>query len=270
MSHLDLAAYFSRIGYQGSREPTFATLKSIHEHQVRSIPFENLDVLWNRPVEIDLVSIQRKLIQKKRGGYCFEQNMILQAVLRELGFSVKARAARGFYRVPSGVTRPRTHMVLRVHLPDGDYLADCGFGGCSLPEPLRFEMGVDQKTSHGLYRMNSLEDEIEIEAVVGSQWERLYRIASSEQAFEDFVLQNWYISTHPQSHFRPNLMVARVAETGRYALLNLDWSFYSLDGTIEKKTLSSTAELCDVLERDFLLPLTDEKDLLDLESFVQR
>ncbi|MES2308546.1 MAG: arylamine N-acetyltransferase [Verrucomicrobiota bacterium] len=269
MSDLDLKAYFSRIGYKGFSSPTLKTLKSIQQKQARTIPFENLDVLWNRTIDIDLASVQKKLIQKKRGGYCFEQNMILCEVLIALGFSVKMLTARAMYRVPAGVVRPRTHMIMRVSLPEGDYLADAGFGGLSLPEPLKFEMGVEQKTSHGLYRMIEAGDEIEIEAVVGSNWEKLYCIASNEQIFEDYLLQNWYIYAHPQSHFRPNLMVARVANEGRYALQNLNWSFYPLTGSIEKKKLESVQELLEVLKKDFLLELKEERDLKDLETLVK-
>ncbi|MGH7057165.1 MAG: arylamine N-acetyltransferase, partial [Acetobacteraceae bacterium] len=81
----DLAAYFARIGYDGAREPTFATLAALHALHPAAIPFENLDSLLGRPVPLDLASLQAKLVGERRGGYCFEQNTLLAAVLGALG-----------------------------------------------------------------------------------------------------------------------------------------------------------------------------------------
>src|SRR5215467_3806047 len=80
---IDLDRYFARIGYHGPRDATLATLHGIANAHVQAIPFENLDVLLGRPIDLELAAIQRKLIDDRRGGYCFEQNSLLLAVLTE-------------------------------------------------------------------------------------------------------------------------------------------------------------------------------------------
>src|SRR5262245_26732641 len=93
-SPVDLDAYFARIGYQGAREATTPALRAIHLGHATRIPFENLDVLLGRPIRIDLESVQAKLVQRRRGGYCFEQNGLLASVLEQLGFGVTRLQAR--------------------------------------------------------------------------------------------------------------------------------------------------------------------------------
>src|SRR4029077_20667326 len=141
---LDLDAYFQRIGYAGSRAPSRATLDALHLAHATHIPFENLDILLGRPIRLDLASLQSKLIDSKRGGYCFEQNTLFAAVLEQIGFRVTKLAAR----VRFGATRllPRTHMQLRVDVEGAPSLAEVGFGGDGplLPVPLVAGQEVQQ------------------------------------------------------------------------------------------------------------------------------
>src|SRR3982751_885916 len=110
----DLDAYFARIGYAGSRAPTLDTLHAILAAHVRTIPFENLDVLLGRGISLAPADIERKLVRDRRGGYCFEQNGLLLMVLTALGFRATPRSARVRLRHPRDSTPPRTHLFLRV------------------------------------------------------------------------------------------------------------------------------------------------------------
>lgn len=91
---IDLDAYFQRIGYQGERLPTLQVLQVIHYQHAQTIAFENLNSFLKQPVHLDLASLQQKLIHEGRGGYCFEQNLLLRSVLVALGFQVTSLAAR--------------------------------------------------------------------------------------------------------------------------------------------------------------------------------
>lgn len=124
MAEIDLDLYFERVGYDGPRTATLETLRSLHALHPAAIAFENIDPLMKRPVPLDLGALSNKLIDEKRGGYCYEQNTLFAAALRSLGFSVSTVAARAQYGPPSGVVRARTHMVLRVDLPEGLHICD--------------------------------------------------------------------------------------------------------------------------------------------------
>jgi len=113
----------------GPRAPTLATLRGIIAAHAATIPYENIDVLLGRPPRLDLESLQRKMIAGGRGGYCFEQNMLLRASLLALGFTVTSLVACVIRARASDEPVYATHMVLRVDLPEGPFLADVGFGG---------------------------------------------------------------------------------------------------------------------------------------------
>src|SRR5579864_8293523 len=153
---IDIDAYLARIGYGGEREPNRTTLNELHWRHVSAIPFENLDVLRQRPIRLDLASLQQKLVHARRGGYCFEHNSLFLAVLQALGYRVMPLLGRGLWRNrnrPDLPPAPRTHMLLRVDLPEGSYLADVGYGGAGYPYPLRLSPGLVQSSSHGTYRV---------------------------------------------------------------------------------------------------------------------
>src|SRR5215471_14598082 len=122
---LDLEAYFRRIGYSGSRAPTLETLAALHLLDPTAIPFENLDTLRGAPVRLDIDSLQRKLVLQRRGGYCFEQNLLFTHVLNALGFRVVGLGARVIWERPADAPRgPRTHMALLVPIGPESYLCD--------------------------------------------------------------------------------------------------------------------------------------------------
>jgi arylamine N-acetyltransferase len=131
---IDLAAYLDRIGLDGT-----PTLWAVHRAHVTSITFENLDPWSGRPVSLDLVDVERKLVADRQGGYCFEHNLLLWAGLEQLGFAVDLLLARARTGGWAGPIRPRTHLVLRVWADGQAWLADVGFGfgGCLDPLPCR-------------------------------------------------------------------------------------------------------------------------------------
>ena len=113
---IDLDTYFQRIGYGGDRTPTLKTLQSIHQRHAEAIAFENLNPFLKQPVLLDIKSLQKKLVHEGRGGYCFEQNLLLRSVLIALGFQVTTLAARVLLNLPPGTITPRSHMLLQVDI----------------------------------------------------------------------------------------------------------------------------------------------------------
>jgi len=247
-SVVDIDAYCRRIGYGGTRSPTLATLRAIQEAHVRSIAFENLDSLGGEVVAIDLQSVQRKLVSGGRGGYCFEQNTLLGAVLEGLGFRVSALAARVRWQVPSDVVTALGHMALRVSLGDASYLVDAGFGSMSLTAPLEFGVPGLQATSLEPCRLNPVGGGYLLEVQLGEAWHALYQFDLSDHPPPDFEVFNWYTCTSPQSTFVTSLMAASIDGRRRHTLLNNRHTVRAPGCEPLVRQLCSVAELEGVLE----------------------
>lgn len=267
MTHPALDRYFARIGHAGPASPTLPTLRMLHRRHAETIPFENLDALLKHSVRLDAPALEEKLLERGRGGYCFEQNALFASVLRALGFRVTCLAARVRWMAPENAATPRTHMLLRVDLPEGPYIADVGFGGLTLTEPLALVADAAQPTSHEAFRFKTVAGEFEMQARLGEEWRSLYRFSLDEQNAADYEVANWFISTHPNSIFTGNLMAARPSEGRRYALMNTDFTVRHLDGRIEQHRLETAAALAEVLSRDFLITLPENAQE-ELKPFV--
>src|SRR5262245_60251703 len=119
----DLSAYFERIGFDGPASPRLETLCAIHRLHPQAIAFENLNPLLHWPVPLDSLSLQQKLVKQRRGGYCYEHNLLLQHALERIGFKVTGLAARVLWNHPEDAIRPRTHMLLQVDIEDEIWIA---------------------------------------------------------------------------------------------------------------------------------------------------
>lgn len=264
---IDLDAYFQRIGYQGALTPTLTTLQAIQLCHAKSIPFENLNPLLKHPVSLDLNSLQHKLIHARRGGYCFEQNLLLRSVLLALGFQVTNLAARVLWNLPEGTITPRSHMLLRIEIDEKLYIADVGFGGLTLTAPLSLEPDIKQSTPHEPFRLASDGYTYTMQAFIAQEWKSLYRFDLQEQQLPDYEVSNWYVSTHPNSLFVNSLIVAKPDLECRYALRNNQLTTHYLDDRIERRILGTATELRSTLEDVFHIQLPD---LENLDATLQR
>ena len=244
MSHrIDLDAYFARIGYTGERAPTLETLRALHLLHPRAIAFENLSPLLGWPVRLDPESLEQKLVRSKRGGYCFEQNLLFKHVLESLGYRVRGLAARVLWNQPEDAITARSHMLLRVEVDGEDHLADVGFGGQTLTGPLRLEPDVEQATPHEPFRLVRTGEGFTMSCLVRDTWKTLYRFGLEEQFQVDYEVTNYYLSTNPSSHFKTRVFAARPLEDRRYGLLGNQLSTHWRDGTTERRVLEGPGEV---------------------------
>lgn len=259
---LDLDRYCKRIGYSGPGEASLSVLQELHRLHPMAIPFESIDPWLARPVHLDISSIEEKLVRSNRGGYCYEQNTLFTAVLRMLGFKTSGMAGRVLYRsMPDGSEHPRSHMATLVHLREGDFIADVGFGGLTLTAPVKLTVGDIQKTPHERVRLLHIGGNYLLEAEVESEWRPLYEFGLEEHSQADYIMGNWFYSTYPGSPFVQRLVVVRACLDRRLVLLNTQLSVYFLNGTIEKRALTSVEEIVHVLVNDFALSLPKDERL---------
>lgn len=254
---IDVDAYLRRIGYTGKPEANLETLEKIVALHTRSIPFENLNPFLGWPVKIELPDIEKKLVHSRRGGYCYEQNALLRAVLESLGIRITPLAARVLWQAPEDATPAQSHMMLRAELGGIPYLVDAGFGVQTPTRPLRLDTEEVQVTPHGHYRILRCGEEYRVETEVLGAWKPIYRFDLQVQSAGDYKVFNWYCSTHPDSHFTTDLIATRAVEGGRYTLSNKVLSFYPADGPKRKSDVKSSGELRRVLLDTFNIELPD-------------
>ena len=227
MNVVNLDAYFARIGFR-SRDD----LPGLLQCHMRAIPFENFSVLLGEKPRIDLASLETKLVEQKRGGYCYEHTTLFAAVLTELGFTVKTHSARVVMITPRD-RAPRTHMFLTV----GDFMLDPGFGGLAplVPVPL-------DGTPAGQHRIVRDADGIALEHDGKTLW-----VSSLEHNQPiDFEMANHFTATWPQSPFVQRMMARAFTAEGEVRIANRD---VTLNG--EKFVLTDRKQLREIVAQYF-------------------
>ena len=221
-----------------------------------AIPFENLDPHRGVPVSLEPDALQRKLVGQHRGGYCFEQNLLLKAALESLGAKVDLMLARVRVGSPRDTPRPRTHLVLRVRDDGGDWHADVGFGSGTLLEPIPFGPGDIHEQSGWQFRVLPEGDELVLQTADGAGWVDLYAFIPKPVPQVDVETSNWFTSTYPRSPFVTGLIVTAHRPDGTRLSLS-DWTELSLVEQAPTGNTVSRVELAAVpglLESEFGLP----------------
>ena len=252
---MDLDRYLARIGYEGPRTPTLSTLRALHERHPAAIAFENLNPLVGWPVPLDDAALERKMVDDRRGGWCFEHNWLFRRALEAIGFQVRGFASRVLWGSQPGAVGPRSHMVLTVPIDGQLYLADVGWGGTTMTAPLLLQSGIEQQTPHETFRLvpwDGRDDEYALEVQLG-EWTPLHRFRLDEQLLPDYEVSSHWLCTHSSSFFRRELTVARAYPGGRFALRNTSWTLRRLGAEPQTRSLTSAAEIREALERDFLI-----------------
>lgn len=255
----DLDRYLERIGFRGTPRPDVATLTALHRRHLLAIAYENLDVQLGVPVSLDIEPIYGKLVLEGRGGWCYEMNGLLAWALEAIGFPL-TRLAAGVWREVRGDDAVGNHLALRVQPEDDEsaYLADVGFGdGILEPVPVR----------PGPFRQASFEFSLE---QVDADWWRFHNHPHGGARTFDFTLQPAdpdllarqcrFLQTSPQSPFTQVAVVQRHVPEGLAVLRGRVLTRIAAGG-IERRELSSHAELDQVLHDLFDLTLPDTSAL---------
>lgn len=258
VTSFDLDGYLARIGWTGPRDATFRTLTGVLHAHMTHIPFENIDVLLGRGIELDQDSVYTKLVADRRGGYCFEHGTLFQTALLHLGFSPVAHAARVILVRPRNEA-PLTHMFLTVQFGDARYVLDPGFGGHAplVPVPLT---ATDTRDHHDVHRMVRCGDEFMLEAQIDGAPTPLWCSTLQPAEPVDFVMANHFVSTFPTSIFVTNLMLRAIRGHERVSVMNR--ALTRRDDRGEKRqVLESRGALRALLNEDFGFDLPDIEGL---------
>jgi N-hydroxyarylamine O-acetyltransferase len=204
-------------------------------------------------VPIDAPSLHRKMVAGGRGGYCYEQNLLLGSVLEALGFKFRHLTGWPRWQVAPGRLLPRTHLLLLVTIDGADWLADVGFGGNTLTAPLRLDERGEQQTPHEPVRLIERDGTLVIQPRIKGEWHDLVAFGLERQNFAEFEMGNWFTSTHPKSRFRKELFLARSDAGVRYGMLDNVLTVHRLNGATERRILVNAAEIRDAIADIFLI-----------------
>jgi len=247
-ANFSLDAYFDRIGFHASAAADFDTLREMMRRQLRSVPFENLDVQAGKVVSLVPEEIFAKIVEKRRGGYCYEVNGLFAMALGAIGIPYRFVAARP---MTYPVRRPRTHMAILATIDGVQWLCDLGFGSYGIREPLdlaRLDLEVRQDLD--TFRLGMVSDRVYLlQSLSAGVWKNLYEFDLSVQEWVDFEPANFMNSKHPDSIFVRNLMVVLQNDRGKEVLTS--YSFKSVSPEGECETRVRPDEIPGLLEERF-------------------
>ena len=214
---MDIQAYFDRIGFSGSRQPTLGTLQKLMSAHLRRIPFENLSIHIGERIRLDEDWLFEKIVHRNRGGFCYELNGLFGGLLNSLGYDVSMLSARvKSSNSPDGTFGPEfDHMILKVEL-DEPWLVDVGFGR-AFTSPLHLRVDEIQQQGPEEFKLTR-DGEMYTYWRLDRDWIAEYQFTLNPHAMESFSKMCHYHQTSSQSPFTRNWMATRLSRRGRETL----------------------------------------------------
>ena len=244
---MDVQAYLRRILYQGSLtpdvyRPSVDLLRSLHRAHLFTVPFENLDIHLGREIVCEESRILHKIVNEKRGGFCYELNGAFAALLRALGFRVTLLSCR-LARQDGNYGPEFDHLTLRVDLEE-PLLSDVGFGDCFL-EPLRLRTGIEQPQNRRIYRLTSrltpIDGVFDLEVMAEGRWKKEYAFTLQPRELSDFAEMCRYHQTSSESHFTRQRICSLPTPEGRITLSD-EKLIETSEGSRQERLLSGERE----------------------------
>lgn len=273
--HNHLTAYCHRLGLSEPAPTDAAGLARVQAAHRQSIPFENLGVRLGGTIACDSARVFEKLVEQKRGGFCFEHNQLFADMLEALGFDVRLLLARVLLGKPAELP-PRTHCLVLVRIAGEDWIADAGFGGSYAP-PMRLIHGEQAESGDGaLHRLSMIGQEgalpgswlLERKGPQGATdgrvrsddaWEPQYAFDLAQVAPADMALGCHWSATHPASRFTNFTVVSRCLPNGFVSLVERELSRWQKGSTPSKTVIASARVYRSVLWDEFGIVMSEDE-----------
>lgn len=244
-------AYAARVGLTALPRPDEAGLFALHHAQFYTIPFENLDIQLGRELDLTPSGLFSKLLERSRGGYCFELNGLMLLALQHLGFEARPVLARvHLHTPPSG----RTHQINAVTLGGKTWLVDVGFGGGGPRQPMLLEDGWEARDRFWGYRIERREPWGWLMSSFEGDWRESYSFDLGHVTAQDVAVGNYYTSHSPDSHFTRMRVVSLPTPDGRVSLRDQELTRV-VDGTPDVTAVPEGDSTLDLLRREFGIEL---------------
>ncbi|KAJ6657164.1 hypothetical protein lerEdw1_002753 [Lerista edwardsae] len=217
---MNIEEYFTRTGYKGPREKLdLETLTAIFQHHIRAIPFENLSIHCGETITLDFDQVYNKIVKKRRGGWCMENNQLLFWVLKNLGYNTTILGAFVYSPQQNIYATLMTHLIIKVVIDGIAYIVDAGFGvSYQMWQPMELVSGKDQPQTPGIFRFTEENGIWYYEKIRRKQYipnqsfssldllekrerRKIYLFSLEPRTVEDFRFQCSYLQTSPDSLF---------------------------------------------------------------------
>ena len=256
---MDTARYLQRLNYSGPTEPTAETLRQLQLAHLARVPFENLSIHSSEPIILNDRALFEKIVERQRGGFCYELNGLFASLLRQLGFKVTMLSAR--VANAAGEFGPEfDHMTLLVTTPDAPekrWLADVGFGD-SFNEPLLLDVRTAQPQGARSYRIDAREDHlILLQQENDGDWVTQYRFTLEPHEYADYAEMCHYHQTSPESHFTKAPVCTRITPDGRITLSGKRF-ISTTAGVREEREVINQTEFDRILREQFGIELSKQ------------
>jgi N-hydroxyarylamine O-acetyltransferase len=253
---MSVAAYLQRIGLTAAEPPDLPFLGRLMEAHLGTVPFENLDIVAGRRIELEDDHLWDKVVVRRRGGYCYELNSLFRRLLEALGFDVSLVSGRVFNRKKQEFGPDFDHMALLVRLDHRTWLVDVGFGDSfrrplALPDGLMADPGGRFRLRPGLGRP----DRFCLEKEEGADWVIKYDFNTMARQINDFAAMNHYQQTSSQSLFAKGLICSLATERGWTTLFGDTLINYE-NGTTRRTEIADTAHRDGLISEFFGLDTT--------------
>ncbi len=249
---MNTEAYLNRLRYSGALEPTLTTLKALQKHHLVNIPFENLDIHYGTPIELDINKLYNKIILNHRGGFCYELNGLFYAFLIDLGFKA-ARVSARVWDKQNGYSQEFDHMAILVEAENETYLTDVGFGEFTFA-PLKLTTEMIQHDERGYFVIDEdvLDDVryFRVNKIENSARTPQYVFTTVARELEAYQAMCLYHQTSPGSHFTQQRICSLATNSGRITLTGRTLKSTS-DGIVTTTELPDEQAVQSVLKKLF-------------------
>lgn len=237
---MDAKKYLTRINYSGELEPNLNLLKKLQKFHLLSVPFENLDIHTQSPIELNISKIYKKIVENNRGGFCYELNGLFYELLISLNFNAKRISAR-VYKKENEYSPEFDHFAIIVKIGDDEYLTDVGFGEFTF-EPLKLDLGKIQSDERGNYLIDKYDDTyFRVNKIINSESTPEYIFRNIKRKFVDFKEMCSYHQTNPNSHFMKKRLITLPTKNGRITITGNILKIKE-NGSLKEKILNTEIE----------------------------
>ncbi len=246
---MNIKQYLHRIEYYDEPIINQQTLAQLHEHHILHVPFEDLNIHYGIPIELEIAKLFDKIVLRRRGGFCYELNYLFNTLLQQLGFQSIIISAKTFDS--EGQLGPSfDHMCIVVALENQLWLADVGFGDLFL-QPIVIQSDSIQSDSRNYFKIIPAEEEwLLLMSIDNIHFKKKYIFNLKEQSPENFKLACYDKQHQPDSHFVKNKICTKATPEGRITIFN-DKLIITKNGKKSELFISDEKHLLKIIKEEF-------------------